>query len=183
MPPADPPPPPPGTLPARNADRTAREAAPMDPYRKPPHPPAPAPARQDEGFEFELTDLEEARRVLDEESMSQFDVFTIGSQEEDQWKRMRRPKLPTDRALSGKAIDWLLALPANVRPQQLSTRFPRIANALAEIWDNPEERDAAVDKLLGDGRKGRKGFPPEVHHELIALREWMSALRGWHEPF
>ena len=153
----------------------------MDPHEKQPAPPAPAP--HDEGFEFELTDLEEARRVLDSESMSQFDVFSIGSQEADQWKRLRRPKQPTDRALSGRGIDWLLALPEGVRPHHLSTRFPRIVNSLAEVWDDPDERLTSVDKLLGDGRKGRKGFPGEVHHELVALREWLTALRGWNEPF
>jgi hypothetical protein len=153
----------------------------MDPHKKPAT--APAPPWQDEGLEFELTDLEEARRVLDSESMSQFDVVSIGSQEEDQWKRLRRPKQPTDRALGGRGIDWLLGLPASVRPQHLGLRFPRIANALADVWDDPEECRAALDKLLGDGRRGRKGFPPEVHHELVALREWMTGLRGWNEPF
>ena len=136
---------------------------------------------EDEGFEFELTDLEEARRVLDSESMSQFDVATVASPA--QWKRVRRHTLPTDRALSGRAIDWLLPLPAGVRPEQLSSRFPRIANALAEVWHDPEESLASLDKLLGDGRRGRKGFPPAVHHELVALREWMIGLRSWEEPF
>ena len=153
----------------------------MDPHKKPSNPPA--PSWQDEGLEFELTDLDEARRVLDSESMSQFDVVSIGGHEEDQWRRLRRPKLPTDRALGGRGIDWLLGLPANVRPQHLGLRFPRIANALAEVWSDPEECQAALDKLLGDGRRGRKGFPPEVHHELVALREWMIGLRGWNEPF
>ena len=153
----------------------------MDTHKKPPNPPG--PAWQDEGLEFELTDLEDARRVLDNESLSQFDVVSIGSQEEDQWKRMRRKKLPTDRALGGRAIDWLLALPEGVRPEHLGTQFPRIANALAEVWDDPEERQAAIDKLLFDERRGRKGFPPEVHHELVALRDWMVALRDWNEPF
>ena len=150
----------------------------MVPHDKPSSTPAPL---QDEGFEFELTDLEEARRVLDSESMSQFDVATVASPA--QWKRVRRVTLPTDRALSGRAIDWLLRLPAGVRPEHLSSRFPRIANALAEVWDDPEESRTSLDKLLGDGRKGRKGFPPEVHHELIALRDWMNALRSWEEPF
>ena len=153
----------------------------MDPHKKPATPPA--PAWQDEGLEFELTDLDEARRVLDEESMSQFDVVSIGSQEEDQWKRLRRAKLPTDRALAGRGIDWLMKLPEGVRPQHLSLRFPRIANALAEVWNDPEECQAALDKLLGDGRKGRKGFPYEVHQELIALRDWMVGLRDWDKPF
>ena len=150
----------------------------MVPYDKQPSTPA---ALQGEGFEFELTDLEEARRVLDSESMSQFDVATVASPA--QWKRVRRQALPTDRALSGRAIDWLLGLPAGVRPQQLSSRFPRIANALAEVWDDPEECRTSLDKLLGDGRKGRKGFPPEVHHELVSLCEWMIGLRSWEEPF
>ena len=150
----------------------------MVPHDKQPSTSAPL---EDEGFEFELTDLEEARRVLDSESMSQFDVATVASPA--QWKRVRRHTLPTDRALSGRAIDWLLRLPAGVRPEHLSSRFPRIANALAEVSDDPEESRTSLDKLLGDGRKGRKGFPPEVHHELIALRDWMIALSSWEEPF
>ena len=159
----------------------AREIASMDTHRKPPS--LPAPAWQEEGLEFELTDLEDARRVLDEESLSQFDVVSIGAQEEDQWKRMRRKKLPTDRALGGQAIDWLIGLPESVRPTRLGTQFPRIANALAEVWDDTEERQAALDKLLFDERRGRKGFPPEVQHELVALRDWMVALKDWNEPF
>lgn len=155
----------------------------MDPSKKPPASSSCPSALQDEGFEFELTDLEDARRVLDGESMSQFDVFSIGSQEEDQWKRLRRPKLPTDRALGGAGIDWLLRLPAGVRPQHLGVRFPRIVNALAVVWDDPGERDAALDKLLDDGRRGRHGFPYEVHQELIALRDWLTGLRDWDEPF
>ena len=45
----------------------AREIASMDTHRKPPT--LSAPAWQEEGLEFELTDLEDARRVLDEESL------------------------------------------------------------------------------------------------------------------
>ena len=103
----------------------------MNTDKKPASPPA--PSWQDEGLEFELTDLEDARRVLDGESMSQFDVVSIGAQEEDQWKRMRRKKLPTDRALSGQAIDWLLGLPEGGRPEHLGTQFPRMAASKGEL--------------------------------------------------
>jgi hypothetical protein len=99
------------------------------------------------------------------------------------WKRLRRATLPTDRALSGQAIDWLLSLPSDVRPEQLVSQFPRIANALAQAWHEPSERQAALDKLFDDGRTGRSGFPREVHDELIALRDWMAAMRDWNEPF
>ena len=125
---------------------------------------------QDEGLEFELTDIAEARRVLDTESGAQFEVATVGSPE--QWKRLRRGKLPTDRALTGRAIDWLLALPPTLRPQSLSLQFPRIINALAEVWHEPEQCQAAFDRLLCSGRKGRKGFPIAVHNELVALQKW-----------
>ena len=124
----------------------------------------------DEGFEFELTDIEEARRILDTESVSQFDVFTVVPP--GHWQRLRRPKLPTDRAVTGQAIEWLMALPPTLRPENLSVLFPRIANALAEVWHEPEQCQAALDRLLSKERKGRAGFPPAVHAELVALRNW-----------
>lgn len=128
------------------------------------------PSSPEGGFEFELTDIEEARRILDTESISQFDVATIVPPEH--WKRLRRANLPTDRALTGRAIDWLLALPPTLRPQNLSLHFPRIVNALAEVWDESQQCQAAFDRLLRDGRKRRKGFPAAVHAELAALRDW-----------
>ena len=63
-------------------------------------------------------------------------------------------------------------MPPTLRPQSLSRQFPRITNALAEVWNEPEQCQAAFDRLLRDERKGRKGFPPVVHDELIALRNW-----------
>ncbi len=120
----------------------------------------------DEGLEFEFTDFEEARRILDSEPASQFFLPP------EHWTRLRRGTLPTDRALTGRAIDWLLALPPTLRPQNLSVLFPRITNALAEAWHAPQQCQAALDKLLCDGRKGRKGFPFVVRDELIALRNW-----------
>lgn len=140
----------------------------MDPAEKPPT--APDSRWQEEGLEFELTDIEEARRILDGESISQFDVATVVPPE--QWKRLRREKLPSDRALTGAALDWLTALPPALRPHHLSRHFPRIVNALAGVWEEPEECQAALDGLLFSERKGRKGFPPAVHAELVALRNW-----------
>ena len=151
----------------------------MDPQKK--EPGSPASPLQDEGLEFELTDLGEARRVLDEESISQFEVASVVSP--DHWKRVRRDKLPTDRALGGQAIDWLIGLEPSLRPQKLSAQFPRIVNALAAVWHDPAERQALLEKLVKGERKGRKGFPLEVLYELAALRESMIALRGWNDPF
>ncbi len=138
-------------------------------HAKPPPPPS-GPDPRDEAFEFELTDIEEARRILDGESDSQFDVMSVSRPEH--WKRLRRASLPTDRALTGHAIDWLLALPPTLRPQRLTHHFPRIVNALAAVWHEPEQTQAAFDKLLNDRRRHRQGFPPGVLDELLALRGW-----------
>jgi hypothetical protein len=128
------------------------------------------PSWEDEGFEFELTDFDDARRVLDSESLSPFDVATIVPPEH--WAKARRPRVPTDRALAGRTIDWLLRLPAHLRPQHLSTQFPRIANALAEASADRVQFQAALDALLSNTRKGRQGFPAPVHQELVALRDF-----------
>ena len=145
----------------------------MEPPKKP-SPPASSPLH-DEGLEFEITDFGEARRILDDESIAQFHVATVVSPA--QWKRLRRPTLPTDRALSGQAIDWLLRLPPDLRPERLSSQFPRIANALAVVWNEPSECQAVLDKLLDDGRTERTGFPPAVRNELITLRTWVVGLQ------
>src|SRR5664279_4457045 len=105
---------------------------------------------QGESLEFEVTDFGEAKRILGDEWISQFHVARVVSTE--QLKRLRRATLPTDRALSGHAIDWLINLPASLRPQKLSAQFPRIANALAQVWHDPNECRAALDNLLDDGR-------------------------------
>ena len=152
----------------------------MDPPNKP-SASAPANAWQDGALEFEITDFGEARRVLDDESISQFHVETVVKPAH--WKRLRRAPLPTDRALSGQAIDWLLSLPRELHPKKLSTQFPRVANALAQAWHESSERQAALDKLFDDGRAGRSGFPREVQAELAALRDWINAMHDWNEPF
>lgn len=158
--------------PAPHADRRSRHDPVRGPRRwiRPRNHPLPDPLRPEDGFEFELTDIDEARRILDADSLSQFDVASVASP--DHWKRLRRAKLPTDRALTGQAIDWLTALPPALRPDQLSRQFPRITNALAEVWHEPDECQVALDRLLGDERKGRQGFPRDVHAELKALRDW-----------
>lgn len=133
---------------------------------------SPAAPWQGEAFEFELTDIDDARRILDLESLSQFDVATVGRPEH--WKRLRRAKLPSDRALTGPAIDWLLALPQALRPEALSRQFPRIVNTLADAWSEPERCQATFEQLLSTQRRERQGFPAAVLHELVALRNWVQ---------
>ena len=70
-----------------------------------------------------------------------------------------------------------------MRPEQLSSHFPRIAHELALLWNDTTECQAALDRLLASERKGRQGFPPPVQRELTVLRVWMDGLQGWDAPF
>jgi len=117
-------------------------------------------------IEFELTDLENARLALEELPEGVDKVPTLAA---NYWEQRRRKPLPTDRALQGATIDWMLKLPVSLRPRELCDRFPRAANAVAAAW-NGNERAAVLDDLLTDHRGRRRGFPPEVRSELEALR-------------
>ena len=118
-------------------------------------------------IEFELTELEHARLALEEPPEGVDKVPTLAPQ---YWEQRRRKPVATDRALQGRTIEWLLKLPAELRPRELCDRYPRAANAIATAWW-AGERVAVLDELLSDRRGGnRRGFPPEVKSELQALR-------------
>jgi len=54
------------------------------------------------------------------------------------------------------------------RPHRSSDRL--VAGLAAHTSSG--KRQAPVDRLLCNGRKGRKGFPIAVHDELVALQNW-----------
>jgi hypothetical protein len=84
--------------------------------------------------------------------------------------RDRRWRQPLDQQLPATAR-WAAGLPSEIQPLALLQRFPRIANHLARVWHDDTELQAYLDDLLTDRRGGRRGFPPEIHHELLMLRE------------
>jgi len=90
------------------------------------------------------------------------------------WESQRRKSLPTDRALTGQAIDWLIALPPDIRPKQLCERFPRLANLIAEDWNRPALCAERLDGLLHDKRSGRIGFAKEIRAELVQLYQHVN---------
>jgi hypothetical protein len=122
-------------------------------------------------IEFELTDVDEARRVHDTLPEG---VGKLAELAPDYWERRRRKALPMDRALAGFTIDWLLSLPAGLRPRSLCDRYPRAANAIAAAADGAD-RFAVLNELLSDRRGNRHGFPPEIRQELVALRDAIAA--------
>ena len=85
--------------------------------------------------------------------------------------RYRRRVQPLNQRLPA-AARWAAALPLEVQPRVLLQRLPRIANVLARLWKDEIHLRLYLDELLDDRRKGRRGFPPEIHSELLMLREY-----------
>ena len=71
---------------------------------------------------------------------------------------------------------WIASLPPAARPSALATKFARIANNFAMMWDQLTECRFYFDELFTDRRGGRQGFPPDVLQDLIRLRELHASL-------
>jgi hypothetical protein len=74
---------------------------------------------------------------------------------------------------------WVASLPTELQPLSLLQTYPRIANALARIWRDEIGLREYFDELLTDRRGGRRGFPPEIHHELVLLRAYCEGRYPW----
>jgi hypothetical protein len=133
----------------------------------------PKPAAFD-AIEFEITDFDEARRALDElpAGLEQMQRKTPGY-----WESRRRPPGPSDRALTGTAMDWILALPAPVRPHLTCEQFPRVVNAIADSWEDVPRSTRVLDHMINDYRGGRRGFPATVQAELAQLMRHQQSRR------
>ena len=84
----------------------------------------------------------------------------------------RRQDATSANRLLSSTIDWLASLPPNVRPLALATKFPRVANRIAHEWREPSACRRDFDDLVYDKRGTRRGFPPDVYVELLALRDY-----------
>ena len=73
---------------------------------------------------------------------------------------------------------WVTSLPVEVQPFALLQKIPRIANTIARLWHDETELQLYFDDLLIDRRGGRRGFPPDIHHEILMLREYYKGRGG-----
>ena len=128
-----------------------------------------------ESLDFEWTDLDEARQVLDRPPETLVDAERLAP---DFWIKRRRAPTPTDRALTGEAMSWVVGLPSELRPLNLCERYPRIANALAQAWPMPSSRAELLTELLRERRGGRRGFAVAVRIELERLRDHVAPDSG-----
>jgi hypothetical protein len=88
--------------------------------------------------------------------------------------RNRRWSQPLNQQLP-VTLRWVDSLPAEVQPLRLLQRLPRIANAIARLWRDDVGLARYLDDLLTDRRGGRRGFAPEIHHELLQLRAYRES--------
>ena len=123
-------------------------------------------------IEFEVTDVANVHKEADKPAV----IVALEKLLPGNWEEQRRPLSPSDRALTGKAIDWLLTLPAGARPKALGEQFPRIANHLAEHWHSLGDTQLALMRLLPDERGGRKGFSLQIEQEIGRLAAHVQAL-------
>jgi hypothetical protein len=71
--------------------------------------------------------------------------------------------------LCDDARQWLLELPAAVRPVVLPQTYARIANRICALWNDPLRCARFLTDVMIDRRGDRLGFPPEVAMELATL--------------
>jgi hypothetical protein len=122
-------------------------------------------------MEFEPVSVDSARAVLDELPP---DVASLVDPE--YWLKVRRAPMPTDKALTGRAMAWLSDLPDELHPRATVDRYARIVNAMAIAWRDGAARDDLFEHLLNDRRRGRRGFPIDVEREISALCLYASGL-------
>lgn len=100
---------------------------------------------------------------------------TSAAADETDWSAHRRAR-PAD-VLLPVTLAKLRALPDGVKPIQLAGHFPRVSNLVAMHWDDDVALPAYLEALLTDHRGGRRGFPPVVRAELLALRDYWFRTR------
>ena len=120
-------------------------------------------------LDFQLTDLDDARRALE---LPPDGLIESQQMAPDYWTVRRRSAVPTDRALTGDTMDWVVHLPSEVRPIVLCERFPRVANAIAQTWMRRDHCESLLAGLLTDRRGKRRGFPDEVQVEIERLARY-----------
>lgn len=82
---------------------------------------------------------------------------------------IRRGAVKSHEILSAQTVEWLSALPANVRPDHLAGRYARIANAICSLWQQPSACTSYMADLMIIRRASREGFPLPIAKEIARL--------------
>jgi hypothetical protein len=123
---------------------------------------------------FEKVALEEARAILDSTIVPANADCTAAAPPPSAASETPPRTGSEQHALCADAFAWLSQLPRDKRPLQLARQFPRIANQLALLWQQPLRCELYLDGLVIDLRGGRRGFPPPVDAEIRTLRTFYT---------
>lgn len=128
-----------------------------------------------DALDFEFIDMNSARQELDQLPPG---INERKNLDPSYWATHRRPPAAADRALTGAAIDWIMALPPAMRPNRLCELYPRVANTIADVWSDLPRTAVMIDRLLHDDRGGtRRGFPEDVRKDLAVLLRHATLLQ------
>jgi hypothetical protein len=111
---------------------------------------------------FEKVSVEEAKKALE------VGVAPLKVEERD-WRWARKWTPPE--TLRDSTAKWLLKFAPEYRPIDLPHAYPRIANRLCELWQDPESCERYFAELLNDRRGKRQGFPDGVLADLKMLHQ------------
>jgi hypothetical protein len=118
-----------------------------------------------ESLEFKVFSISEARAELDGHQKRHAEIA-----------RGPAESRPESALLLDTTIRWMAGLPADVRPFGLAQQFPRIANAIAQLWPRVARCTEYLDSLVLDDRGGRKGFDYGIAQELTRLHGYYADL-------
>ena len=119
----------------------------------------------DRAVEFERVSISEARGS-----------FESGYRAPEPQKTYVRATPAGPVSLTSASREWLAELPADVRPTELATYFPRVANELSTRWRKVSPCEEYLDDLVFDRRGGRTGFPRDIGREITGLRDYYATL-------
>lgn len=74
--------------------------------------------------------------------------------------------------------EWLNKLDDNLRPVELTERYPRITAKIMTHWTEQESLESYMDSLVHDRRGGRQGFPGSIPMELARLYAFVTQRSG-----
>jgi hypothetical protein len=108
-------------------------------------------------------------RLTPQPATSQIDV------QAEPWDKLRR-SAPATEPLR-RTLIWFGDLPPEIQPFVLLRRYARVANLVAATWHDANLFRTYIESLLVDRRGGRRGFPPNVRRELLALQKYRVSRR------
>jgi hypothetical protein len=81
----------------------------------------------------------------------------------------RRASVGPKASIELTTVEWISALPVKVRPHELASHYPRIANRICALWDEPIPCTQYLKELMIVRRAKRQGFPGNIAREIGGL--------------